>query len=253
MAIGIIPARLGSTRLPKKALADIAGKTLIRHVVENAKRCQSLDRIIVATDDPEIARQAELSGVESALTRADHPSGTDRIAEVAKGLKGEIFINIQGDEPEIAPATIDSVVKTLENDLELDLATAACQISELDEYLSPHRVKVVLDQRGNALYFSRSPIPHARSNNTSGHLELPQGSAVALGHIGIYGYRKAALERLVSLKPSPLELCEKLEQLRALQAGMKIGVALVSSTAPGIDTLADLEAFRTRYQDRASG
>lgn len=253
MAIGIIPARLGSTRLPRKALAVIEGKTLIRHVVENAQRCQSLNRIIVATDDAEIAREAELSGVESALTRADHPSGTDRIAEVAKNLEGDVFINIQGDEPEIAPETIDSVVSTLENGPELDLATAACQIMELDEYLSPHRVKVVLDQRGNALYFSRAPIPHARSNNTSGHLELPQGSALALGHIGIYGYRKAALERLVRLEPSPLEMAEKLEQLRALQAGMKIGVALVSSTAPGIDTMADLEAFRRRYEDRMSG
>ncbi len=250
MAIGIIPARLGSTRLPAKALAEIAGKSLIRHVVENAQRCSSLDRIIVATDDERIAAEAALSGVEGFMTRPDHPSGTDRIAEVAASLNADIFINIQGDEPEISPFTIDSVVATLENGPDLDMATAACEIRELEEFVSPHRVKVVLDKMGRALYFSRAPIPHARADDPSESPRLPD---VALGHIGIYGYRKNALKRLVSLEPSALELCEKLEQLRALQAGMQIGVAIVAASAPGIDTQADLDGFRTRHQLRASG
>ena len=123
----------------------------------------------------------------------------------------------------------------------------------MSEYLSPHSVKVVLDQQARALYFSRAPIPHARSSTSSEPLRLPRGEAVALGHIGIYGYRKEALGRLVALPPSPLEECEKLEQLRALQAGMSIGVALVAGTAPGIDTKADLEAFRERYRKRSDG
>ncbi len=253
MAIGIIPARLGSTRLPAKALALVEGRTLIRHVVENARRARSLDRILVATDDERIAAEARLEGAEAVLTRADHPSGTDRVAEAAGAVGDEIIVNVQGDEPEIDPAVIDAVVRLLEDDPELDLATAAAPLDRLEDFLSPHRVKVVRDDRGRALYFSRSPIPHPRAADAREASSLPEAPARALGHIGIYGYRRAALARLVALPPSPLELCEKLEQLRALQAGMSMGVALVAPARAGIDTPADLNEFESRLRARRSG
>ncbi|MCB9832295.1 MAG: 3-deoxy-manno-octulosonate cytidylyltransferase [Planctomycetes bacterium] len=251
VATGIIPARYGSTRLPAKALAIVAGKTLIRHVVANARRARRLGRILVATDDERIAAEARLEGAEAVLTRADHPSGTDRVAEAAATVEDGIIVNIQGDEPEIDPEVIDAVVALLEDQPDLDLATAAAPLESLEEFLSPHRVKVVLDDRNRALYFSRAPIPHPRRDGAGVIAALPE--VEALGHIGIYGYRRDALVRLVALPPSPLEDCEKLEQLRALQAGMKIGVAKVARARAGIDTAADLSAFETRLGTRRAG
>ena len=250
MAIGIIPARLGSSRLPRKALLEIEGRPLIAWVVENAARAASLEEIWVATDDAEIAAAAAAAGAKSAMTRADHPSGSDRIAEVARDLDHEIIVNIQGDEPEIAPSTIDSVADLLKNDPELDMATAAVPLTRAEDYLSTHRVKVVCDLRGRALYFSRSPIPHRRDDEAGLSPVMPTGDAAPLGHIGIYAYRKTALLEFVSRTPSPLEVCEALEQLRALQGGMKIGVAVVGDSPAGIDTAADLEAFQQRVRLR---
>ncbi|HGY92158.1 MAG TPA: 3-deoxy-manno-octulosonate cytidylyltransferase [Planctomycetes bacterium] len=244
--IGVIPARMTSTRLPGKPLALIEGRPLIAWVVDAARKAQSLDRIVVAGDDAAIIRAAEAAGAEARLTRDDHPSGTDRVAEVAASVPASIYINIQGDEPEIAGGTIDAVAALLENDPELDMATAAVELSEVDDFLSPHRVKVVCDLRGRALYFSRAPIPHSRLDPGEMSQRLPMGAARAWGHVGIYGYRRDALLRLVEEPPSPLEICERLEQLRALQAGLKIGVVLVDHAAAGIDTPEDLENFRRR-------
>ena len=253
VATGIIPARMGSTRLPQKALAVVEGKTLIRWVVENASRCRSLDRLLVACDHEAIAAEARLAGVEAVLTDPDHPSGTDRVAEAAAGVSSDLIVNIQGDEPEIDPQTIDAVVAMLHNNSDLDLTTAAAPIRTMEDFLSPQRVKVVCDDRGRALYFSRSPIPFSHQSGPSVGQGWPAGEVEALGHVGLYGYRRKALMKLVSLPPSPLEICEKLEQLRALQHGMSIGVAVVDRARPGIDVKADLEAFRNRVLDGHSG
>ena len=237
MAVGIIPARRASTRLPAKPLALVEGRPLIAHVADNAARAHSLDEIIVATDDDEIAEAVRQAGFRAAMTAADHPSGSDRIAEVARDLDAEIVVNIQGDEPEIAPATIDAVVELLETRSEFDITTAAVEISDPDSLRSPHRVKVVKSGGARALYFSRAAIPHARDQD---------GPSVAWGHLGIYAYRRDALLRMVALPPSPLEQIERLEQLRALEAGIAIGVVEVNEAVAGIDTPDDLEAYRLR-------
>ncbi len=244
--IGVIPARMTSTRLPGKPLALIRNRPLIAWVVDAARRAEGLDRVIVAGDDPAIIRAAEEAGAEARLTRDDHPSGTDRVAEIARSVPASIYVNIQGDEPEMEGATIDAVAALLENDPELDMATAAVELRDVEDFLSPHRVKVVCDLLGRALYFSRAPIPHSRLKPGEEGPRLPVGAARAWGHVGIYAYRRDALLRLVEAPPSPLEICEKLEQLRALQAGLKIGVVLVDHAAAGIDTPEDLERFRRR-------
>lgn len=247
MTTGIIPARLGSQRLPQKALREVAGVPLIAHVSRNASLCPLLDRVIVATDDESIAQAARKAGVEAMMTRDDHPSGTDRIAEIAAQLDDEIIVNIQGDEPEVPMDTLAAAIEMLQQDQGLDMATAAAPLTDLDEFLSPHRVKVVLEKNRDALYFSRSPIPYPRSDHPTDKLVLPAG--LALGHIGLYVYRRAALMRLVAMPPSPLERSERLEQLRALENGMRIGVAVVEQSPAGIDTEEDLEAFRRRVED----
>ncbi|MEZ6194221.1 MAG: 3-deoxy-manno-octulosonate cytidylyltransferase [Planctomycetota bacterium] len=251
MAVGVVPARLGSTRLARKALAEVAGRPLVAWVLKNAARARSLREVLLATDDAEIAAAGERAGFRAILTDAALPSGTDRIAQAARraGLEDGILVNIQGDEPEIPPSTIDAVVELLENRGDLQMATAACVLRDPAEFASPHRVKVVTDEGGRALYFSRAPIPHRRDPASPDEVEMPCG----LGHLGIYAYRRDALDALVALPPSPLEKLEQLEQLRALQAGMGIGVALVAASVPGIDTAEDLEAFRARVARGARG
>jgi 3-deoxy-manno-octulosonate cytidylyltransferase (CMP-KDO synthetase) len=255
VALGLVPARLGSTRLARKALADIAGRPLVVHVLENAARAESLSGVVLATDDEEIAQAARKAGFEAIMTHPDLPSGTDRIAAALAEHAGSeaLIVNIQGDEPEIPPSTIDAVVSLLDNRADLDLATAACPLRDAAEFASPNRVKVVTDETGRALYFSRAPIPFAR-DDARGDASPETGlMSRGLGHLGIYAYRREALAALVALPPSPLEKIERLEQLRALQAGMSIGVALVESAAPGIDTAADLESFRLRVEGRERG
>lgn len=248
MAIGIIPARWGSTRLEGKPLAMIADRPLIVHVAQNAARAKCLREVIVATDDARIVDAVESMGLRAALTSPDHPSGTDRVAEVASEFDDDIIVNIQGDEPEIDPGTIDAVCALLERDEELAIATAASVLTSEDDYRSPHCVKVVKDAAGRALYFSRAPLPHFRDEvDFVSAVDRLRGELV-LSHIGIYAYRRGALTELVSMAPSQLELAEKLEQLRALEAGMKIGVAVVHEQARGIDTPEDLSAFRKRVE-----
>ena len=229
-AVGIIPARWGSTRFPGKALHPIAGKPLLQHVWERCRRARKLDQLIIATDDFRIAEAAFDWGAEVAMTSARHTSGTDRIAEVATKLKQFAhIINIQGDEPLIDPKLIDRLVRALQRDRKLEMITAAHPFADPGEAESPHQVKVVLNQKGEALYFSRAPIPFS---DRSAALQY-------FRHQGIYGYTRKLLLRFVRWKISPLERAEALEQLRALENGVKIQVVMTGSGSPGVDTPED--------------
>jgi 3-deoxy-manno-octulosonate cytidylyltransferase (CMP-KDO synthetase) len=243
--VGVIPARFASTRLPGKALLSETGRPLIQHVLEAARRAQSLQRIIVATDDPRIALAVEQFGGEFMMTRADHATGTDRVAEVAARLEtARVILNLQGDEPEISGAALDRVVALLEEDAEAPMATLATAIRDQSIYLDPACVKVVCSARGRALYFSRSPIPYHRDG-------LPgEGAApgpIAYLHLGLYAYRRDFLLGLGKLPPSGLEAAEKLEQLRVLDAGYPIAVGIVDEPSVGIDTPEDYRRFVARW------
>lgn len=231
-ATAIIPARWASTRFPGKPLVKLRGKPLLQHVWERAKRAKSVDRVIVATDDMRIAEAAFDFGAEVALTSPKHPTGTDRLAEVAKKLKSSpIILNVQGDEPDIAPSTIDRLAGALQDDPELGMVTAANPASSPADVRNPNVVKVVTDLAGRALYFSRSAIPCDRDG---------RGGIRYLRHQGIYGYRRNVLLDFVKWKPTPLEKAEKLEQLRALEHGVSIGVILVRHGSVGVDVPGDL-------------
>ena len=229
----IIPARWGSTRFPGKPLHLIAGKPLIQHVWEKCCRAKSVSRIIVATDDVRIADAAFDFGAEVAMTSPSHPSGTDRISEVAKKLKKITHVlNVQGDEPLIDPRLINRLGRELTRNPAIEMITAASPFEEEAAIENPNVVKVVLDQKSNALYFSRSPIPFNRDATES----TPR-----FRHQGIYGYSRKLLLKFVRWQPTPLEQCEKLEQLRALEHGVKIRVLLTDHTAVGVDTPEDAE------------
>ena len=234
--IGIIPARYGSTRFPGKPLHLIAGKPLLQHVVERCRGATSLSEVIVATDDERIAEVArEFCSVE--MTRADHPSGTDRIAEVSARLDCDAVVNVQGDEPLIAPEVIDAVAGALS---EAEMTTAATLVNNISDYSDPNVVKVVVSATGRALYFSRRTIPFVRDLAE----ESPEQQLQAfpfLKHLGIYGYRSEALRRLVEFPPSPLEQAERLEQLRALENGIEIAVRPVEYEAIGVDVPEDVQ------------
>jgi 3-deoxy-manno-octulosonate cytidylyltransferase (CMP-KDO synthetase) len=233
--LGIVPARYASTRFPGKALAPIAGKPLIQHVVERCQEAKSLSEVIVATDDQRIADAAKkFCRVE--MTRADHPSGTDRIAEVAGRISCDAVVNIQGDEPMIDPSVIDAVVKAL---ADCEMSTAATRIKKADELDNPNVVKVVVNAIGHALYFSRRTIPYLRGAS-SGSADEQLAAFPFLKHLGIYGYRRETLLRLVKFPVSPLEQAEKLEQLRALENGIPIAVVQVEYDSVGVDTPEDV-------------
>jgi 3-deoxy-manno-octulosonate cytidylyltransferase (CMP-KDO synthetase) len=228
----IIPARWASTRFPGKPLVKLRGKPLVQHVWERAQRAKSVDCVIVATDDMRIAEAAFDFGADVALTSPKHPTGTDRLAEVAKKLKSApIILNVQGDEPDIAPSTIDRVARALQDDPALGMVTAANPITSSADIRNPNVVKVVTELSGRALYFSRSAIPHDRDG---------RGGIKYLRHQGIYGYRRKVLLDFVKWKPTPLEQAEKLEQLRALEHGVAIGVIVVKRASVGVDVPADL-------------
>jgi 3-deoxy-manno-octulosonate cytidylyltransferase (CMP-KDO synthetase) len=232
--IGVIPARYASTRFPGKPLHLIAGKPLIQHVVEQCLKARSLQRVIVATDDTQIWEVAQ-NFAEVEMTRSDHPSGTDRIAEVAERHPCDALINIQGDEPLIEPKVIDTVARALER---AEMSTAATEIRDPAEYENPNVVKCVRNQAGQALYFSRRTIPFLRDG-----AQRPIAEQLAahpfLKHLGIYGYRRETLLRLVRFPVSPLENAEKLEQLRALDNGITIAVEKVDYESIGVDVPAD--------------
>ena len=233
--LGIIPARYASTRFPGKPLALIAGKPLIQRVVEQCRRARTLTEVIVATDDQRIAEVARgFCRVE--MTRADHPSGSDRIAEVASRCECDAVVNIQGDEPLIDPAVIDAVAGALAGS---EMSTAAAPIRTPSEYENPNVVKVVVNAAGRALYFSRRTIPYLReAASRSANEQL--AAFPFLKHLGIYGYRRETLLRLVRFPVSPLEQAEKLEQLRALENGIPIAVVKVDYDSVGVDAPEDV-------------
>jgi 3-deoxy-manno-octulosonate cytidylyltransferase (CMP-KDO synthetase) len=228
LTLGIIPARWASTRFPGKPLHLIAGKPLVQHVWERCKQCVNLDRSIIATDDQRIFDAANEFGAEAVMTSENHPTGTDRIAEAVAGIPDANYvINIQGDEPLIDPSLIDDLATTLHQDSGIAMATAANVISEDSLMHDPNVVKCVLKKNGDALYFSRSPLPYRRQDSPS--LKLYR-------HKGIYAYRRDFLEKFVTWPPSPLELAESLEQLRALENNARIKVLITDDESPGVDT-----------------
>jgi 3-deoxy-manno-octulosonate cytidylyltransferase (CMP-KDO synthetase) len=242
-AVGIVPARFASSRFPGKPLAKIAGLPMLQRVVEGARRAKRLRDVIVATDDARIAEACATFGARAVMTRADHPTGTDRIAEVAAALGDDVVVNVQGDEPLIAGFVIDAAVAALLETPEAPMATVVHR-AEAADLGDPNRVKVVLDRKGFALYFSRAPIPHRR-----------EGADTAIWqHVGLYAYRREFLPRYVALAPTPLEQAEALEQLRALEHGHRIRVAIVEGwRSVPVDVPADVarvEAILARTSGR---
>ncbi len=239
--LAVIPARLHSTRLPGKILADIAGRPMIEYVYRRASSAASVHAVIVATDDERIASVVRSFGGAAMLTRADHVSGTDRIAEVVGQLPCRLVVNLQGDEPLIEPATIDAAVAPMLADSSLEMSTVSRPFSSVDEFTNPHVVKVVTDASGNALYFSRAPIP-ASASPVDLDLSVP---ALARAHVGLYVYRRDTLLRLAALPAAALEREESLEQLRAVAHGIRIRVVDTHHVAAGVDTPDDLERVRS--------
>jgi 3-deoxy-manno-octulosonate cytidylyltransferase (CMP-KDO synthetase) len=237
----VIPARLGSTRLPRKPLADIGGKPMVVRVAEQAKKSLA-HSVVVATDSTEIQAACDEHRIECLLTSPDHPTGTDRLAEVAQLLKlpsSALVVNVQGDEPLIPPELINQVAQTLADHMECAISTVAVPIHDAAEIQNPNVVKVVLNRDGEALYFSRAPIPFVRDLK-------PEQKIEHLRHLGIYGYRSDFLQVYSRLEPAPPEQAEALEQLRALWNGYRIAVHIAAQTPPaGVDTPEDLERIRS--------
>jgi len=235
--LGVIPARYASTRLPGKPLADICGKTLVQRVYERASRSSLLDRLVVATDDERILKAVHAFGGDAMLTSPDHPNGTCRVAEAAEMFEGDIVLNIQGDEPLLDPLMVGEVAQVLIDDESAHSSTLCVPVADPALLSDPSVVKVVRDLRGFALYFSRFPIPFIRSE---------EGAPPVYEHVGIYGFRREFLSRYVTLPPTPLSLAESLEQLKILEHGysMKVAVTAAKREGPSVDTPEDLEAVR---------
>ncbi|MGB7326296.1 MAG: 3-deoxy-manno-octulosonate cytidylyltransferase [Rubripirellula sp.] len=252
----VIPARLASTRLPEKLLRKAGGKSVLQHTYEAASRSKLAESVVVAVDDERMAREVDVFGGQWVMTRADHASGTDRIAEAASQFPGvDVFVNVQGDEPEIEPETIDSVARLLIDDAAADLATAGTPIRDLERLGSPSCVKIVMAHydaaetgKGRAVYFSRAVVPHCR--DASPESMLGSEPPIYWHHLGIYAYRRNFLSWFAQQSPSVLETTERLEQLRAIEAGKRILVARVESATAGIDTESDLQAFASRLASR---
>lgn len=245
----VIPARYASTRLPGKPLADIAGKPMVVRVCDAAARSRP-GEIVVATDDRRVLEAVAAHGYPAMLTRPDHPSGTDRIAEVARARgwrDDEIVVNVQGDEPLIDPALIATVAQALASDAKAAVATAAHAIDNIADFMNPNVVKVVTAANGHALYFSRAPIPWHRDGLAASRDRLPAGF-MPLRHVGLYAYRVGFLHRYGTLAVAPVEACESLEQLRALWHGFPIRVVdCAHAPASGVDTAEDLERVRSLF------
>ena len=229
----VIPARYAATRLPGKPLVNIAGKPMIQHVWERASKAQKISKVIVATDDERIRAAVQAFGGEAIMTRANHRSGTERIAEVAASSQAGIFINVQGDEPLVSPEAIDTLVEAITSDDSVQIATLAVPIGNTSEIMDPHIVKVVLNFDGDALYFSRAPLPWVRDSASGVH-------ARHLKHLGLYAYRRAALLDYETLPPGELERVEQLEQLRFLENAYKIRVAETEHDSVSVDVPADV-------------
>ncbi len=241
--VAIIPARFGSTRFPGKPLACQTGKPLIQHVYERVVAARSVQRCIVATDDQRIAEAVRGFGGDVEMTRADHPSGTDRLAEVVARMAGggdDLILNVQGDEPEMEPDSLDRLVARMAAEPDCRVGTLACPLPPGCDPTDPGCVKVVCDRRGRALYFSRAPIPFAR--------DAGGPEATRLLHLGVYAYRRDLLLAFASWPPGRLEQIEKLEQLRLLERGEPIVVEVVDHASPGIDTPEEYQAFVARQR-----
>jgi len=244
VVVGVIPARLASTRLPEKCLIPICGKPLVCWVVERALQATRLDSVLVATDDRRIVEAVEGTGVDAVMTNPDHPSGTDRVAEAVRTRRADIVVNIQGDEPMIDPALIDALSSAISDGMSWDMATAATPICRMDEVGNPSIVKVVFDAEGRALYFSRSAIPHVRDPG-----DRLDGLA-HWRHLGIYAYHRRFLEQFVAAPTCATERSEKLEQLRALHIGARIRVIETVDAGMGVDTLEDAQYVESLMRER---
>ena len=247
----LIPARMASSRLPDKPLADLAGIPMVVRVAQRA-HASSASRVVVATDDERVMSACQAHNVEAVLTRSDHLSGSDRLAEACEILKlkeQDIVVNVQGDEPLIAPESIDAVAQLLATRDDCSMSTLAHAIDNVEEFSSPHVVKVVLDARDTALYFSRAPIAWWRDGFSKGITELP--NPAPLRHVGLYAYRVQFLRVFPQLKPAPIEMLESLEQLRALWHGHRIAVHISAhAPGPGIDTPEDLVRVRRLFEGK---
>ena len=240
--LGVIPARLDSSRLPSKLLLRETGRSLLEHTYRAARGAKSLDELVVATDSLEIAAEVKRFGGAFEMT-GEHPSGTDRLAEVARRRPGfDVLVNVQGDEPEIDPAHVDALAAAVTGDPACEMATLSAPLTDPAAFADPANVKVVTDPTGRALLFSRAPIPHPRDGGG-----VPEEARL---HVGAYAYRRDFLIRLAELPPSRLERVEKLEQLRALEAGCVLKVARIGHAASGVDTRDDYNAFVARFRAR---
>lgn len=237
--LGVIPARLASSRLPRKVLREIAGRPMLWHVWERAKQCAGLADVVVATDAEEVAAVCRSLDIPALLTSPEHPSGTDRVWEVAQQRRADVYVNVQGDEPLITPAHIDALIEPFRRRAETQVTTLKIRATP-DEIDNPNAVKVVCDAEGRALYFSRYPLPYDRDRR----------GVARFKHIGLYAYRAAALDRFHRLPPSALEQAERLEQLRFLEHGIPVVVAETVEPTIGVDTEEDLRAVEARLAGR---
>lgn len=246
--LAVIPARFASTRFPGKVLADIAGKPLVAHTHARAKQAALVDRVVVATDDQRVNDALAPLGIDVAMTRSDHHSGTDRMAEVAENSRADILVNVQGDEPLIDPKAIDAAIQPLLDNADIPMATARRLITDPAKIHDPNIVKVVTDTRGRALYFSRNPIPYLRDTYDNWHTYQCHWQ-----HIGLYVYRREFLLQFASWEPTPLEKLEKLEQLRVLENGYPIAVIDTAYESVGVDSPDDLDRVRRLMETREAG
>ncbi|MDP2469295.1 MAG: 3-deoxy-manno-octulosonate cytidylyltransferase [Candidatus Palauibacterales bacterium] len=249
-AVVVVPARFDSQRFPGKVLADVGGRPLVQRVYESAARAERVDRAYVATDSDRVERACRAFTDHVWLSRASHPSGTDRIAEMALEIDAEIFVNVQTDEPMMDPGLVDALVDLVDRE-RIDFATAVAPIHEVRDFLDPNVVKVVSDGEGNALYFSRAPIPWPRGSSLEPGDAWPE-AVRAFKHIGIYAYRREALLELARAPRSPAEVTESLEQLRVLDQGWKMRVLEWDYHGIGVDTESDLDRLRTYLRDNTS-
>ena len=245
-AVALIPARLQSTRLPGKPLIDLCGRPMIARVYDRVRATPGLTDVIVATDDERVRAAVEAHGGRAVMTRSDHPSGTDRLAEVAATLRCDVIVNVQGDEPLIEPAMIQAALEPFGSDRTLEMSTLCRRFDDESEFKNPNVVKAVVGRDGFAIYFSRAPVPYHRA---TGNVGVP---ASAFKHIGLYAYRRSTLLRLAKLAPTPLEDLESLEQLRALEHGIRIKAVETDCDSIGVDTEADVARVRAILSSQAS-
>lgn len=250
--MAVIPARYASTRFPGKVLADVCGKPMIERVYAGVRRSHLISRVVVATDDERVRSVVEGFGGEAVMTSPHHKTGTDRIAEVGRGIEADVVVNVQGDEPLITAEAVEQAVQPLMESPDIVMSTLMCPIRSSQEFFDPHVVKVITDKQGYAIYFSRWPIPFHRDEWTgcvsAEGVRVPEQSPIiANRHIGLYAYRKPFLLRFAGMPETPLERLEKLEQLRALENGYKIKVVQTDYRAVGVDVPEDLERVRALF------